>query len=202
MAIENRLMALGDARCPAAYASRLSKIDKLALGDARCGRYASRLSNMTGSVDSSDVACFRIDDRALSRKECQVDIRLEMLEPEFHIARLDSDKKIELAKVPKPWFASRTDEEFSLLFPGDFDIGGAIKDQIVHIEKNWVGFRVCGKLEFELVGVASKVTSILAVAGISLLAVSTFDTDYFFVKTPSKSDAIVALENSGIPVQS
>jgi len=125
-----------------------------------------------------------------------------MLESEFHIARLDPDKKIDLANIPKPCFASSTDDEFSLLFPSDFDIDGAINEKIAHIEKNWVCFRVCGKLEFELVGVASKVTSILAAAGISLLAVSTFDTDYFFVKTSSKSDAIVALENSGIPVQS
>ncbi len=51
----------------------------------------------------------------------------------------------------------------------------------VRAEHDFAGFRISGTLDFSQIGVLREVAGILAEAGISVLAVSTFDTDYFFV---------------------
>ena len=49
-------------------------------------------------------------------------------------------------------------------------------------EKNWRAFRICGTLDFSLVGIISNIASALAKEHIPIFAVSTFNTDYIFVK--------------------
>lgn len=57
--------------------------------------------------------------------------------------------------------------------------------------------RVQGTLDFEQVGILASLSGALARAGISLLAVSTFDTDYLFVPEAALSAAIAALAGAG-----
>ena len=62
------------------------------------------------------------------------------------------------------------------------------------------GFRMLmveGPLTFSLTGVLASIASPLAEAGISLFAISTFDTDYVLVHNDRLSDALVALRASG-----
>jgi hypothetical protein len=57
--------------------------------------------------------------------------------------------------------------------------------------------KVEGKLAFNLIGILSSITSVLAGAGISIFAISTFDTDYLFVNAQDLNRAIEALRNAG-----
>ena len=57
--------------------------------------------------------------------------------------------------------------------------------------------RVAGTLEFHLTGVLASLTSPLAEAGISIFALSTFDTDYLLVKADSLGAAVHVLEAEG-----
>jgi len=82
---------------------------------------------------------------------------------------------------------TRTDDELSLVYPE----GREINTQ--KCETGWVGFRVCGVLDFALVGILSRLSTALADAGISLFAVSTHDTDYLFVKAEQEAAARAAL---------
>lgn len=61
----------------------------------------------------------------------------------------------------------------------------------------WQGLRVCGSMDFSLVGVLAELSGILADHGIPLFCVSTFDTDYILVRTPDVDRAIDSLRNAG-----
>ena len=64
-------------------------------------------------------------------------------------------------------------------------------------EGDWVGLRVEGPLDFSLIGVLASLATLLAEAGVALLATSTFDTDYLFVQAADLPKAIAALRNGG-----
>jgi len=49
-------------------------------------------------------------------------------------------------------------------------------------EKGWKGFKVAGVLDFSLVGIINEITRPLRENGISVFVISTFNTDYLFVK--------------------
>ncbi len=89
-------------------------------------------------------------------------------------------------------FWSRTDHELSLVCPTDL----LPTDAEVH-EDGWSCFRVVGQMEFTMVGVLAKISGCLGESGISIFAVSTFDTDYIFIKKEKCHEAQVALEAIG-----
>ena len=72
-----------------------------------------------------------------------------------------------------------------------------MKLQHSRVEAAWACMKIIGPLDMNEVGVLGGVSNVLARAGISLLAVSTFDTDYFFVKKSRLDQAVSALKNSG-----
>lgn len=72
----------------------------------------------------------------------------------------------------------------------------------VRSERGWRGFMVEGPFDFGLTGILLRIAEPLARAGISIFAISTFDTDYFLVKDTSFSDATRALTECGHLIQS
>lgn len=64
-------------------------------------------------------------------------------------------------------------------------------------EKDWICFRIAGELQFDQIGIIADVSRVLAEAKISVFAVSTFDTDYFLVKSDKLKDAINCLISNG-----
>jgi uncharacterized protein len=67
----------------------------------------------------------------------------------------------------------------------------------VKCERGWRVFEVAGPLEFSLTGVLSGIAGPLAAAGVSIFAVSTFDTDYVLVKEENLTPAVEALNRAG-----
>ncbi len=66
----------------------------------------------------------------------------------------------------------------------------------------WRALRVRGKFGFEDCGILAAVTAPLAEAGIPILAICTFDTDYILVKEVHLESAARALGNAGHEVDS
>jgi len=64
-------------------------------------------------------------------------------------------------------------------------------------ERNWSGFYVAGPLDFTLIGILARLASPLAAAGIPILAISSYDTDYLFVKNVHRKRALHVLKNIG-----
>ena len=67
----------------------------------------------------------------------------------------------------------------------------------VRAQRGWRALAVEGPLDFALTGVLAAVAVPLAEAGISIFAVSTYDTDYVLVRADRLADAVAALRGAG-----
>jgi len=67
----------------------------------------------------------------------------------------------------------------------------------VHAERNRRLMQIEGTLAFTLTGVLASVAAPLANAGISIFAVSTYDTDYLLVSDEDLQEATKVLETAG-----
>ena len=85
-------------------------------------------------------------------------------------------------------FLTKTDDELSLVCETEF-----VPANTIAREDGWRGFRVCGVLDFSLVGILAKISGLLAEQGISIFAVSTYNTDYIFTKAEVFDRAIATL---------
>lgn len=86
---------------------------------------------------------------------------------------------------------TRTADELSIVCPD-----GAVPEDVV-AERGWRCLRVAGPLDFGLTGIAVALTAPLAAAGISVLVIATYDTDYVLIRQAQLDRAIVALTSAG-----
>jgi len=70
-----------------------------------------------------------------------------------------------------------------------------------HAERNRRLMRIEGTLAFSLTGVLASVAAPLAEAGISIFAMSTYDTDYLLVSDEDLQEATRVLETAGHTVR-
>ena len=89
-------------------------------------------------------------------------------------------------------FIGKTDEENSLVC-----ITSDVPSNVIQRDDGWNGFRMQGILDFSLVGILAKIAEILAENGISIFAVSTYNTDYVLMKKENYQKALDILERSG-----
>jgi len=112
-------------------------------------------------------------------------VRLRVLPGELVVARLAPD-----APLPPAFFsATRTDAELSVVCaPQEVPPGAPA-------EPGWRALEVAGPLDFGLTGVLASIAVPLAEAGVSIFAVSTYDTDYILVR--DLEAAVSALREAG-----
>lgn len=67
----------------------------------------------------------------------------------------------------------------------------------VKAEAPWAMLAVRGPLDFNMTGVLAGLAAPLAIAGISLFAISTYDTDYVLVRNDDLDGAVRALRQAG-----
>jgi hypothetical protein len=122
-----------------------------------------------------------------------VPIGFSVVPGRWAVARLSPDAPVPAWAAAAGGFVSitRTADELSIVCPEP----AAPRD--VRVEPGWALLKLLGPFPFDQVGVLASVASPLAAAGISLFAVSTFDTDYLLVKTPSLIAACEALVAAG-----
>lgn len=107
------------------------------------------------------------------------------------------------AQAPVPTWAwegpfcavTRTKEELSIVCAQTHIPRGIVA------EKGFCAFQVKGPLDFGLVGILASLTTTLAQAGISLFAISTYDTDYVLVREKDLAAAIHAFQRQGYLVE-
>jgi len=118
---------------------------------------------------------------------------LELLADTLAICRLD-------ARAPVPSWTerssgfltvSRTAEELSIT-----SVQRAVPAD-VPCERDYHALRVRGPLPLNLVGVLAAIADPLAEAGLSIFAISTYDTDYVLVKAHDLEAALGTLERAG-----
>lgn len=92
-------------------------------------------------------------------------------------------------------FTAKTDEEISLVCKTE-----DVPEKTLVRDDGWKGFRIEGVLDFSLIGILSKILAILAETKVGIFAVSTYNTDYIFVKEENFDKAINALKDNGYDV--
>lgn len=92
-------------------------------------------------------------------------------------------------------FTGKTEEENSLVC-----ITEHVPENIISRDDGWNGFRIQGILDFSLIGILAKIAAILADHGISIFAVSTYNTDYILVKKETYQKALEILECAGYEI--
>ena len=119
-------------------------------------------------------------------------IIFKVLEGKFLVGKLPPSAEIPAQALTGEFSSvSRTADELSIVAPEDAKIPD------VEFERGWKCIKVQGPLEFALKGVLSSLLQPLADAGVSVFAVSTYDTDYILVKQHQLTQALVALEQAG-----
>jgi hypothetical protein len=119
-------------------------------------------------------------------------VTLDVLPGAFAVCRLSADS-------PLPSWASggtfssvtRTPHELSILCDGD-----AVPAE-VQAQREFRALMVRGPLDFSLTGILAALAGALAAAAVSILPVSTYDTDYLFVRAVDLDRSIAALRAAG-----
>ena len=93
-------------------------------------------------------------------------------------------------------FVGKTDEEISLVCSTDH-----VPQNTWKREDGWRAFRIQGELDFSMVGILSKLTTLLAEKEIGIFAVSTYNTDYILTRTQQFEYAIQVLGENGYEIQ-
>ncbi|HYN42010.1 MAG TPA: ACT domain-containing protein [Thermoanaerobaculia bacterium] len=119
-------------------------------------------------------------------------LRYAVLPGSFAVLRLGPDADVPADLLVPPFHSvTRTPAELSVVCPESVVPAGS------RAETGWALLALAGPFPFEMVGVLASVLGPLATAGVSVFALSTFDTDYVLVKRERLADAINALTAAG-----
>jgi uncharacterized protein len=118
---------------------------------------------------------------------------LELLPDTLAICRLEPGAPVpSWAAGPSPFLTlSRTAEELSITTLQSAVPAG------VSCERDYRAVRVRGPLPLNLVGIVAAIADPLAEAGMSIFAISTYDTDYVLVKARELEQALQVLGRAG-----
>lgn len=92
-------------------------------------------------------------------------------------------------------FIGKTEEENSLVC-----ITENVPENTIEREDNWKAFRIQGVLDFSLIGILSKISTLLAENDIGIFAISTYNTDYILTKKEKYKKALEVLSNAGYKI--
>ncbi|MGY0372375.1 ACT domain-containing protein [Clostridium sp. JNZ J1-5] len=117
-------------------------------------------------------------------------LTMRLLKEKYGVCRLDKTDLIpEWTKDSDFFSITKTSDELSIV---------CFQDSIpndVKCERDWRILKIEGPLDFSLIGILASISAILAQKGISIFAISTYDTDYILVKDKDINNAIEALVN-------
>jgi len=119
-------------------------------------------------------------------------IKMAVMPGEFNIHRFEPTDTVPTDILARGFFSvCRTDEELSIVCADTIPLASA------RCDAGWSGIKVLGPLEFSMTGILAHIAGLLAQAGISIFALSTYDTDYLLVKTGRLASAVAALKAGG-----
>jgi len=115
-------------------------------------------------------------------------LTMKLIKEKYGVCRINPNELIpEWAQNSDFFSITKTCDELSIVCSQD-----AIPNDI-KCEKDWKILKIEGPLDFSLVGILASISTILAQKGISIFAISTYDTDYILVKNKHIRNAIDSL---------
>ncbi len=119
-------------------------------------------------------------------------LKISVLSEVFMVCRLDKDAEVsDWVWADEFVSITKTPEELSIV------CRQCNVPKNVKCEKGWRCLKVNGPLDFSCVGILASLSVPLAKAGVSIFAVSTYDTDYLLVKEKDLERAICVLSHEG-----
>lgn len=119
-------------------------------------------------------------------------LRFAVVPGSYAVVRLAPDAAIPASALVLPFHSvTRTPAELSLVCPEEAVPEGT------RAEAGWALISLVGPFPFSMVGVLASVLAPLAEAGVSIFALSTFDTDHVLVKREKLDAAVAALLAAG-----
>ena len=123
-------------------------------------------------------------------------MEISLLPEEFCICRLEAFNRIpDWALSGSFYSVTRTPEELSIV------CGVKYIPPYIHADKNWHVMKIEGPLKFSQTGILLSLVKPLTQANVSVLAISTYDTDYLMIKKENLSRALEVLQLAGHDVK-
>jgi hypothetical protein len=121
---------------------------------------------------------------------------LDVLPERFGICRFDPNASVPNWALTSPFYSvTQTPEEVSVVC-----YEGLIPEE-TPCEKGWRCLKVQGPIDFSEIGILSSLAQPLARADISIFVLSTYDTDYLFIKEGNLRKTIEILSEEGFSVR-
>lgn len=111
---------------------------------------------------------------------------IEKLTPKFSVCTVENYSLVDLNS--EFCFVGKTDKERSLVC-----LTEQVPPNVICREDGWRALRICGVLDFSLIGILAGISATLARAGVGIFAISTYETDYILIKDEQFERAIEAL---------
>lgn len=120
-------------------------------------------------------------------------LTIKPITEEFAVCQVEDYSQVNLEN---PFvFTGATDGEKSLVCPI-----ALVPENALSVDKTWSAFRIEGILDFSLIGILSKISSLLAENNIGIFAISAYNTDYILTKTADFQSALRVLEEAGYQI--
>lgn len=115
-------------------------------------------------------------------------LTMKLLNKTYGVCRLDKEASIPKWALESEFFSiTKTEDELSVVCEMN-----TIPEEMI-CERNWRILKIVGPLDFALIGILASISSLLADSGISIFAVSTYDTDYILIKDKDVEQGVEAL---------
>ena len=119
----------------------------------------------------------------LQQREKSAAVILEPLKIPLSVYKVTDYSK---SDIDQPFvFSGSNDHEKSLVCQTKI-----VHDNIIVRDDGWKAFRICGELDFSLIGILTKVSKVLAENAIGIFAISTYNTDYILTKEENCNKAL------------
>lgn len=122
-----------------------------------------------------------------------VDTEIKVIDGSFSVCKVTDFSEVHPSK--KFNFISATDEENSLIC-----LTENVPDNFTERIDGWRALKIQRVLDFSLIGILSKILGLLAEAKIGIAAVSTYNTDYIFVKETDLDKAVETLAEANYKI--
>lgn len=120
-------------------------------------------------------------------------MEIKKLDFDFSVCKIEDLSRVDLTQAF--CFVGKTDEENSLVC-----ITQNVPDNTIEREDGWKAFRIQGTLDFSLIGILSKISTLLAENKMSIFAIGTYNTDYILTKAEDFEKALELLIQVGYQV--
>ena len=121
-------------------------------------------------------------------------LEIQKVDCEFSVCKIKDISEVNFSD--EFCFLGKTDEEISLVcFTEHAPVNAILQDD------GWKAFRIQGVLDFSLIGILAKISTLLADNGIGIFVISTYNTDYILTKAENYVKALDVLNQAGYQIK-